>query len=1119
MKFAPKLTVLFISVGAIFAAVVFTIAYFQVEKILEGDVRARMENRVFFAMDAMDRFLYERLSDISVISHDPVISSGDATAEEITERLIFFRNAYKCYISLSFFNLDRIRIADTAGLRIGEQHPMTRYWEDVLAGKVSAASDVRIAKDLQVPIAYFASAVNNKEGRAIGVVVARIPTSRLFEMVKGSAGIQEEEIDIVNKDGLLIYSNHNREGILKENLPEWESIKKAHQGKIFGSDKHRRPGEKETVLYVFCREQGYLDFKGNDWVIISHIPVRVIFGPVNKLLNILIIVFLVMLPVLVLVIYLFSKNVSLPLARLSFAAGEIGKGKLDTVIEIKSKDEFGSLANTFNQMATDLKKTTTSIDDLNKEITERSRVQVKLQQRIKQLDCLYGLSRLAVQPQISLDQIFQETTGLIRSAYRYPDITCIRVTFNGIQYKTDNFQKTEHSQWGDILVRGEKAGSIEVYRFEERREDKEGSFLKEEGALLGAVCEKLGRIAELKQATDKLQIFRNLIEQSNEYIFVLEPNWGRFLDVNERACESLGYSRKELLEMSFKDIEEFPEGFSWQQQIEELKLKGDIIIQGRHKCKDGRRFFAETGLKLVKEEKEDYIIAIARDITERKQAEEALRKSEARYKALFTGAPDGMLVADLQTKQFRYANPAICRMFGYTEEEFLRIGVADIHPKEYLDHVLAEFETQSRGEKLLSPDLPCLRKDGTLFYANISGIAMVLDGRKCNVGFFTDVTERKQMEEKLRASEHKYKTLLENLPQKIFYKDKSSVYVSCNENYASDIEIKPEEIAGKTDYDFYPEDLAKKYRADDKRIMESGKSEDIEEKYIQDGQETVVYTVKTPVGDEQGNVIGILGIFWDIMERKRAEEKQAELLKEVESANRELKDFAYIVSHDLKAPLRGVKTLAEWISTDYADKLGEQGKEQIGLLMGRADRMQKLIDGVLEYSRVGRVKENRAVVNLNEVVAEVVDMIAPPENITITIENQLPTIECEPTRIAQVFQNLLSNAVKYMDKPQGQVRIGCVEEDGFWKFSVSDNGLGIEEKHFEKIFQIFQTLAPRDDVESTGVGLTVAKKIVELYGGRIWVQSKVGQGSTFFFTLPKQEVGVGCAKLEANITC
>jgi light-regulated signal transduction histidine kinase (bacteriophytochrome) len=248
----------------------------------------------------------------------------------------------------------------------------------------------------------------------------------------------------------------------------------------------------------------------------------------------------------------------------------------------------------------------------------------------------------------------------------------------------------------------------------------------------------------------------------------------------------------------------------------------------------------------------------------------------------------------------------------------------------------------------------------------------------------------------------------------------------------------------------------------------------------------------------------------------RAEQRQAQLLEDLEKVNRELKDFAYIVSHDLKAPLRGIATLAEWIATDYADKLDEQGREQINLLTGRVVRMQNLIDGILQYSRIGRVKEKKDVVNLNDLVSEVVDMVAPPENISITIENELPTIECERTRITQVFQNLISNAVKYMDKPQGQVKIGCIEEDDRWKFSVSDNGQGIEEKHFERIFQLFQTLSSHDKSESTGIGLTVAKKIVELCGGSIWVQSKVGEGSTFFFTLPKQETEVKNAELQAS---
>jgi len=156
-------------------------------------------------------------------------------------------------------------------------------------------------------------------------------------------------------------------------------------------------------------------------------------------------------------------------------------------------------------------------------------------------------------------------------------------------------------------------------------------------------------------------------------------------------------------------------------------------------------------------------------------------------------------------------------------------------------------------------------------------------------------------------------------------------------------------------------------------------------------------------------------------------------------------------------------------------------------------------------------------VDINKLVQEVIDMVAPPENVTITVENQLPLVKCEKTHITEVFQNLLSNAVKFMDKPQGKVRIGCVEENGFWRFSIADNGLGIEERYFERVFELFKTVQPRDKFEGTGIGLAMAKKIVQLYGGQIWVESQLGKGSTFFFTLPKQKVGVISAKLEANI--
>jgi signal transduction histidine kinase len=264
----------------------------------------------------------------------------------------------------------------------------------------------------------------------------------------------------------------------------------------------------------------------------------------------------------------------------------------------------------------------------------------------------------------------------------------------------------------------------------------------------------------------------------------------------------------------------------------------------------------------------------------------------------------------------------------------------------------------------------------------------------------------------------------------------------------------------------------------------------------------------------------------EIADREKAEQALENMNKDLESAvhelsrsNKELKDFAHIVAHDLKAPLRAIGTLADWIAIDYADMLDQRGKEQIGLLVGRTRRMSNFVDGILRYSEIGRVTQKQQKVNLNTLVAEIIVQIAPPENVEITVENELPVLTCEKTRLIQVFQNLLDNAIKYMDKAQGRIRIACVEEDDFWKFSVADNGPGIAEGYFEKIFEIFQTLSPRDELESTGIGLTVAKKIVETYGGRMWVESKVGEGTTFLFTLPKQEMRAEDAELKANVAC
>src|SRR4030042_3531533 len=354
-----------------------------------------------------------------------------------------------------------------------------------------------------------------------------------------------------------------------------------------------------------------------------------------------------------------------------------------------------------------------------------------------------------------------------------------------------------------------------------------------------------------------------------------------------------------------------------------------------------------------------------------------------------------------------------------------------------------------------------------------------------------EIDVRKKTEGQLRRAEENYRTQFEDRREAIFVAAaETGILTECNPAATRLVGREKAELIGQHQRILHPPKSREgETRKSFKAHLAEQQGQTLEDEIVTKTGQVKDVAIKASLIEVRGRRF-LQGIFRDITENKKAEAVQTKLLDQLASANQELKDFAYVVSHDLKAPLRGIKTMADWISTDYADKLNDDGKEQLKLLANRVDRMHNLIDGILQYSRIGRIEEEKVPVDLNKLVLEIIDMLAPPENITITIEKELPTITCEQTRLMQVFQNLLSNAIKYMDKPKGTIKVGCVEENGFWRFSVTDKGPGIEEKYFEKIFKIFQTLQPRDEFESTGIGLTLAKKIVELYGGKIWLHTK-----------------------------
>lgn len=273
-----------------------------------------------------------------------------------------------------------------------------------------------------------------------------------------------------------------------------------------------------------------------------------------------------------------------------------------------------------------------------------------------------------------------------------------------------------------------------------------------------------------------------------------------------------------------------------------------------------------------------------------------------------------------------------------------------------------------------------------------------------------------------------------------------------------------------------------------------------------------------PLKNSDGAILGVNITVQEITERKLAEQAMQERAHELsqlnsilaqttallKERNQELDQFAYVVSHDLKAPLRAIANLSEWIEEDLGGQLPADNQHQLALLRSRVYRMEALINGLLAYSRVGRIDTAIEPVSLGNLLADVIDSLDPPPTFQIHLPAKLPILNTKRLLLNQVFSNLISNAIKHHDRPDGKVFITVQDQDSFYEFAVTDDGPGIDPRYHSKVFVIFQTLKARDEQENTGVGLSIVKKIVETEGGTIHVESQVGQGTTFRFTWPKR---------------
>lgn len=497
---------------------------------------------------------------------------------------------------------------------------------------------------------------------------------------------------------------------------------------------------------------------------------------------------------------------------------------------------------------------------------------------------------------------------------------------------------------------------------------------------------------------------------------------------------------------------------------------------------------------------------IVRDVTKEKDEEEKLIESEARLATLFLNLEEGVLLED-ENGNIKVINNKFCEFFNIDEDPEYLIGQ---HHSKLNQSISVFFEDSKAFQKdvttILANKNPILNQeiqtiDGRVFERDF--IPVYREGvYKGHLWKYKDYTIRRQYRKSLEAEKFKYSSIISNMNLGLVEVDNDDRIVMANKSFLKMTGYDKKDLVGVKGKDLLPFGKDKKVVEDKSKERKNG---------VMDSYEVKVKTKKgdvrhwlvsgAPSYNLKSQVNGTIGICFDITEIKNLQLQKENLLSKLKRSNDELQEYAHIVSHDLKSPLRSIDALVQWIKEDNKDKLDEMSLLNIDHIEKTLEKMEQLISDVLEYSSVGSEDKEKTNVNLADLVDGLCQILYIPEHIKVNVVNPLPSVKGDKTKLQQLFQNLMSNAVKFIDKPEGKIEIDVKNERGFYQFSVSDNGIGIEKQYHDKIFKIFHALNKSKD--STGIGLSIVKKIVDLHEGKIWLESEPNKGTTFFFTLKK----------------
>lgn len=612
-----------------------------------------------------------------------------------------------------------------------------------------------------------------------------------------------------------------------------------------------------------------------------------------------------------------------------------------------------------------------------------------------------------------------------------------------------------------------------------------------------------------KEREEQLSILSSIAEKNINAVIICN-NKGLIEWVNKSFLNLTGFTEEEIIGKKpgqmLQGPETDPETIEYlSNQIKNgLPFNTEIVNYSKNK----QKYWVRVQGQALLNKKGEIIkyFAVEEDITFEKEFNQQIIDSENKLNSLIENLQSGVLLED-KNRKIVIVNKKFCTLFGIDVEPEQMKGIdcelaanetknAFKNPEEFL---LRISEILNNKEKVIAEEVELV--DGRIFERSF--LPIYKDGNYAgHLWSYDDVTIKKRYKESIEAERQKYSNIIANMNMGLLEVDNEDTVLFANQSFC--------DMSGYSLLDLLGNKASELLM--DKKERDVLKSKNtIRNKGISDSYEV---TAKTKTGKTKhwlisgapnynlnGKLIGSIGIHLDITDQKALELQKEQLLKRLEKQNEQLNEYAQIVSHDLKSPLRSIHSLISWIKEDNEKEFSDETLQYLNMIEGKVEKMDHLIHGILTYSKVETDDEVNDSIDLNEVINNCIEIIHIPENTKVVIANTLPIVKADKFRMQQLFQNIISNAVNYLDKPEGLVSVGHTEDAKSYTFYVKDNGPGIAKENQEKIFKIFQSFTNHES--STGIGLSIVKRIVDNYKGTISIESELKAGTTFFIKLPK----------------